>query len=205
MTLRHELEERLAGRSAPDRRALFVGILNKHLPTGVRAVLVGGALVEFYTRGLYVTGDVGLVSDKEPVRQVLRGAGFEEQGRYLFRDDLGIVAEVPSRWSRPTEVVVEAKFEGYAIPMVTVEDAIVDRLLAAQYWRSSTDWEQAILLFGAQRASIDLVTLREKAKRNQVREILEELLAAAPTTDATKDKPSTGDQRRRPARRQSSE
>lgn len=177
IAIRQELEAKLKGRSAPERRILFVGILNKYLKPSTRAVLVGGALVEFYTRGAYVTGDVDLIGEKDAVRRLLAPAGFQEEGRYFFRDDLGIVAEVPSSTRRASETVVESEFEGYRVPMVSVEDAIVDRLLAAKYWRSPTDWEQSILLFRAQRNAIDADVLRKKARVNEVEDKVDELFA----------------------------
>lgn len=151
-------------------------MLNKHLPRG-RAILVGGALVEFYTGGAYVTADVDLVGDRPVIAAVLEPAGFEASGRYFFHEQFELAVEVPGLVLRPTETVVEFDFEGYRVPCVSVEDSIVDRLLAAEYWKSATDWEQALLLYGAHRDSIRLEVLRDKARRNEVERKLEQMLS----------------------------
>lgn len=140
---------------------------------------MGGSLVEFYTTGAYTTGDVALVGDREPIGALLTGAGFERDRRYYVRDALGLVCEVPSRSLRPTETIVDVEVEGDTVPMVSVEDAIVDRLLAANHWKSPTDWEQAMLLYQAHRDRLDLKDLRKKAKENRVGKTLDELEEAA--------------------------
>lgn len=156
----------------------MVGILNKHLPAGQRAVLVGGSLVEFYTTGAYTTGDVDLVGDRDPIGALLTAAGFERDGRYYVHDDLGLVCEVPSRSLRPTETIVDVEVEGYTVPMVSVEDAIVDRLLAAEHWRSPTDWEQAVLLYHTHKDRLNPTELRQRAEANDVAGTLADLEAS---------------------------
>lgn len=173
---RARLEATLRGRSPPDRRILFVGLLNQALPADTRAVLVGGAAVEFYTVGGYVTGDVDLVGPREEVAKVLQKAGFREEGRYLTAPELGIVCEVPGRSLRETEEVQYVEFEGLKIPIVSPEDAIVDRLRAAKHWRSPTDWEQAVLLITAQAPNLRLPALRAKAQKNACEDALKDVL-----------------------------
>lgn len=136
---------------------------------------MGGALVEFYTDGAYTTADVDLVGDRSAVAGVLRAAGFEESGRYFVSTPLRLVVEVPGLTTRPTETVLEAEVEGYKVPMLSPEDALVDRLLAAKYWKSKTDWEQAILLWLATRDRLDLAALRRKAQANEVADLIPRL------------------------------
>lgn len=172
-----ELVRLLGERSPADRRILFVGLLNKHLPGGQRAVLVGGALVEFYTSGLYTTGDVDLIGNWNAIEDVMRQAGFGKEGRHLYREDLGLVVEIPKDSLRRTETVVLHEVEGLPVYAVTVEDAIVDRLLAAKFWKSTTDWEQAILLYAAHRARVDPAVLEQKAAANDVPDTLRRLVS----------------------------
>ncbi len=172
---RAELERRLEGRKGTDRKLLFLGLLNAHLPKSGRAVLVGGALVEIYTAGAYVSGDLDVVGDRSKIGALLQAAGFQGSGRYFIRDDLELVVEVPGIGLRPTETVIEIEFERLRVPAVCVEDSIVDRLLAAKYWKSTTDWEQAILLYVAHRDSLDSAALDAKAMSNEVADSLAEL------------------------------
>lgn len=159
---------------------LLVGVLNRHLPEGREAVLVGGALVEFLTDGAYVTGDVDLIGDRASILPLLAAAGFEREGRVFFQKDLGLVVDIAGRFLRRGESVTYVEFEGYRVPAVTLEDAIVDRLLAAKFWKSTTDWEQAVLLFTAHRDGLDRAVLRGKARANDVEDALRELTRKRP-------------------------
>lgn len=159
----------------PERRLILVGLLDRFLDGRDRPVLVGGGLVELYTSGGYTTGDVDLVGSRRAVAELLRDAGFEEEGRHLFREDLGLVVEVPGRYLRDTEEVVEVMVDDLTLLVLRVEDVLVDRLLAAKFWRSPTDWEQAIILFSAHEAQLDRDALRTKAEANDVLDALADL------------------------------
>lgn len=175
--LRSELVSKLRGRSDSDAKILFVGILNHHLPRGQRAILVGGALVQFYTAGAYVTGDIDLMGNRKAIGEALKAAGFVEEGRYFSHPDLHLVVEVPGDSLRGGEHVVEIEFEGYRIPSVRLEDAIVDRLLAAKYWKSATDWEQALLLYATHAGRVDSKILAARAEEERVEDVLEQLIS----------------------------
>ncbi len=173
-----EIEAALRDRPREERKLLLVGVLNRHLPEGHEAVLVGGALVEFYTSGGYVTGDVDLIGDRDAILPLLEAAGFRKSARTWWNTDLELVVDIAGRDLRKTEEVVHVEFAGYSIPTVRLEDLIVDRLLAAKYWKSRTDWEQAMLLLRAHRNRVDRAALKRKADRNDVADWLEHLLRA---------------------------
>lgn len=162
-------------RASADRRILLVGLLNKYLPPDERPILVGGALVEFYTRGGYTTGDVDLIGNRSASGALLKAAGFKEEGRLFVREDLGLAVELPKDTLRRTETVVEFEVAGYRIRAVSIEDAIVDRLLAAKFRKSETDWEQAILLYGAHEKRLDRAALASKAKGNDLEDFVARL------------------------------
>jgi len=174
-----ELRTALRGLPERDMKIVFVGVLNRHLPKGQRAVLVGGALVELYTDGAYVTGDVDLIGDSGYIGPLLLSAGFRRSGRHYVEPKLGLAVEVAGRSLRHTETVQYVEFRGYDVPVVSVEDAVVDRLLGAKFWKSQTDWEQAILLFAAWRSRLNVEVLRDKARANEVDDFLRELEAIA--------------------------
>lgn len=175
-SLKAALERQAPSRALSDRKLLLLGLINERLGGRERAVLVGGSLVEFYTVGQYQSGDIDLVGPRARIAKLLTDAGFKEEARYLYRDDLGLVVEVPDSHLRPTETVVKFEFEGLPVYMVSLEDAIVDRLLAAKYWRSATDREQAILLLTGHLKRIDRAVLRKKAAANEVDDLLGELM-----------------------------
>lgn len=175
---RETLEDRLAGRSPPDRRLLFVGLLQEELEAvGSGVVLVGGGAVELYSSGAYTTADVDLVGHTSTVAALLEPAGFERDGRYFLAEDLELVVEVPGTDLRDSEEAVEVEFEDVVVPVVSMEDVLVDRLLAAKFWESPTDREQAVMLYAAQEARLDSDALEEKAEANDVLDTLEEVRA----------------------------
>lgn len=173
-----ELRDRLEGRSAPERRGLFLGILQKHLGPDVDAVVVGGALVEMLTEGAYTTGDVDLVGERSAIGDLLEAAGFDREGRHLVEPDLGLVVEVPGRYLDPTQRTERLRFEDYTVVALSLEDLLVDRLCAKAFWRSDTDWEQARLVCEAHRDRIDWERLRERAREERVEDLLDDLQAA---------------------------
>jgi hypothetical protein len=176
-----ELARALAECGPTERKFVFVGVLNKHLRRG-RAVLVGGGAVELYTAGAYVTGDVDLIGDREDILSLLTAAGFERQDRLFVSEPLELAVDVVGSTLRPTETVEVNEVGGYRVPIVSVEDAIVDRLLAAEYWKSRTDWEQAKLLLGAHFDTVDRARLEERARRNDVERKLRDLFDALEAT-----------------------
>ena len=173
-----ELKAAVRERPRDERKLLLVGVINKYLPEGREAVLVGGALVEFYTSGGYVTGDVDMIGDWDAIVPLLEAAGFAKSGRTWWNAGLEFVVDIAGRDLRRTEDVVRVELAGYSIPTVSLEDLIVDRLLAAKYWRSRTDWEQAMLLLRAHQKRVDLASVKRKAGRNDVADWLGHLIDA---------------------------
>lgn len=172
---RQALEQRLPGSSAPERRAEFLGLLQRHLPGDEDAILVGGGLVELLTEGTYVTGDLDLVADADTVGPLLEDAGFERSGRHFLHEELGLAVEiVASRLDleRRTERI---RWREYTLTVLSLEDLIVDRLCAAAFWDSETDREQAQILYGAHRERVDEDRLRARAEEEQVADLLDEL------------------------------
>lgn len=178
-----ELTRALAGSPPTERKFVLVGVVNKHLRRG-RAVLVGGGAVELYTAGAYVTGDVDLVGDRDEIVSLLEAAGFERQDRLFINETLELAIDVAGTSLRPTETVVYQEIRGYRVPVVAIEDAIVDRLLAAEYWKSDTDWEQAKLLLGAHYDTVDRRTLEDRARRNDAEGRLRDLYDAVSSARA---------------------
>ena len=134
--------------------------------------------MEFYTSGGYVTGGLDIVGDRDGIMSLLESAGFTKSARTWWNTDLELVVDIVGRDLRKTEDVVRVEFAGFTIPTVSLEDLIVDRLLAAKYWKSRTDWEQAILLLRAHASRVDASALRRKAQLNDVGDWLKHLSKA---------------------------
>ena len=82
------------------------------------------------------------------------------------------MARAPGRVAESVETV---RFEGLDVPVVSLEDSITDRLLAAKFWRSDQDWEQALLLFRVNASRVNEATLEAKAKANDVDDLAKRL------------------------------
>jgi hypothetical protein len=175
-----ELERRLKGRELADRKLILLGLINKFLPKNERAVLVGGSLVQFYSAGAYESLDIDtVVSSRDAVARLMREAGFREDTRGFEDAGSGLVLDLSTKPLRPTEEVIDVRFEDLTVPMLSIEDAIVDRLLAAKYWRSAVDFEQAFLLYAVVPGRVREKVLLERAERNDVEDTLAAIRAKA--------------------------
>lgn len=176
-TFRQALEEELPGLSAPERRAAFLGLLQRHLPEGEEAILVGGGLVELLTDGHYVTGDLDLVGDRDAIGSLLAAAGFDASGRHLVHEDLGLTVEIVSPHLDPERRSERLRWREHTLHVLSIEDLVVDRLCAAEFWGSGTDLEQAQLVYATHASRIDEERLRSRAEDEGVLDRLE-LLAS---------------------------
>lgn len=138
-------------------------------------ILVGGALVELLTEGMYVTGDIDLVGDPSEIGSLLQEAGFEKHGRLFVEEDLGLAVEIVGRRLDPEHRSERIRWRDQTLHVLSIEDLIVDRLCAAKFWESQTDHEQAQLLYGAHHDRLDEARLRARAKEERVEDLLDGL------------------------------
>ena len=162
----HEMQRVLPGRSERDQKHLFLGILSKCVPTQSRPILVGGSLVEYYSLGAITSLDIDLVGDRKTVARFLEAANFKKQDRHWIHPTWPLMVEVAGQDLRPTEAVKVLRMEGYTFLAVSPEDAIVDRLIAAEHWKSKQDWERAIVLATVLAPQLNWPALLEKAAKN---------------------------------------
>lgn len=129
-------------------------------------VLVGGAAVELHTGGAYTTGDldfVGIVPDEVAAR--LADAGFLRRGRHWIHEEAQVFIEFPG-WAVDEDAsTVRLKVGTNEIVTLAVEDLILDRLAAWEFWDSSVDGVNAFLLWKTARESLDLAALRARARK----------------------------------------
>ncbi len=173
-TLQEDLEEKLDGLSAPERRATFLGLIGRHLPEN-QPILVGGALVELLTEGQYVTGDLDLIDNASNIKAILEQAGFEKTGRHHVHDELGLTIETVGTTLDPSRRSERIEWKGYTIRILSIEDLIVDRLCAAKFWESTTDHEQAHLVYTTHHDRLDHDRLDARAREEHVHDLLQTL------------------------------
>lgn len=159
-----KIERILVIDEGPTRTAALVGWLQSLFDDdGAVPVLVGGAAVELYTLGAYTTGDVDLVGSVTPgVARALEEAGFERHGRNWIHEQAQVFVEFPSDALGPDEAASWLDLEGQRVRIISVEDLLVDRLGAWEYWQSSVDGVNALLVWQAQKERIDVGRLEQR-------------------------------------------
>ncbi len=168
--------------AGPERTAAlaewFQALFSESIP-----VLVGGAAVELYTRGGYVTGDLDFVGNvTPPVVRELERAGFRREGRHWIHDAGKVYLELASSSLKPEAEVAEIRIGRHRVLAASPEDILVDRLAAWQFWKSSADAISAYLVWRSQAGAMNLARLDRLAGKNGVRSALRKLLKFAPRT-----------------------
>ena len=165
-------------RKEPDelaRKMLLIGYLTERLekkkPESV--YIVGGQAVETYTAGQFRTGDIDIVTpDSKAAEKILKRMGFEREGMVWLNKTLGLAIHIVGLFAKNSEKARIIHAGPYKVRIVGVEDLIVDRLVAAKFWNSQVDLEQAKALWKGFRKQIDLQYLRKRARDEKVEDVL---------------------------------
>lgn len=129
------------------------------------AIIVGGHAVELYTSGSYKTADIDLVMIRDDLaRGLFDRLGFEREGRFHYVSELDIPIEFPSNdlagsKDRVTKLNTP---DGYCY-VIGVEDLIIDRLSAAEFWNDARSEEWARYLMSSQFENLDIDYMRKRA------------------------------------------
>lgn len=140
-------------------------------------VLVGGSAVELYTGGAYTSADldfVGTVSDR--AEAALRGAGFEQVSRHWVHEEGRVFIELPGATLTEGERVVRLELGGHSVLAISPEDALLDRLAAWKFWRSSVDGAAALLLYRTVRDRLDTDRLQGTAEAKDLADALDRVV-----------------------------
>ena len=142
------------------------GLYNRE---GARPVLVGGAAVELFTGGAYVTGDLDFVgSATAAVASALKQAGFNREGRHWYHEKGHLFLEFASRTLKRDEEARDRVFGDCSVIIISSEDLITNLLAAWVRFRSVLDGFNAFLLYRAVEAELDLKKLEGRAVQEDV-------------------------------------
>ena len=151
------------------RQLLMVALITRLLEEEDKSppTIIGGCALSYYSREIYFTADIDLAyGDREALDSVLKGIGFDKEGRYWVQQDLKIAIEVPASSlageDSPLEIVEVG--EGLQCRIIGIEDLVIDRLNACKHWKSEIDCEMVELLARRYRDDLDWVYLEKKAK-----------------------------------------
>ncbi len=141
----------------------------------VKAVIVGGQAVEFYTSGGYTTMDIDIICEEsiKNIDSVLSLLGFKREGKYWTLKDNNIAIEVSSgplagSWDKVNEV----KIEGMKAYIIGIEDIIIDRLNRYKYWNVKKDKEWIMSMIYVNFEEIDKDYIFNKAEKEGTKEEL---------------------------------
>jgi hypothetical protein len=143
----------LAAPAGTQRRLTFLVWLDRRIRDlgGLPPFLVGGAAVEIYTQGGYMTGDIDLKCPEEPLSSILAEVGFLKKGRVRVHPDADLwvdrVGEAPEAPHEISSNAVELRLLDGRIHVISPEELVLDRLRAAVRWKDEDGliWAGAII------------------------------------------------------------
>lgn len=142
----------------------------------LKPVLVGGGAVELYTGGAYRTGDldfVGIVGKE--VAEQLEAVGFRSQGRHWVHEQQHIFFEFPGSALDEGETAAVIEVGKYSVLVIGLEELIVDRLAAWEFWSSEIDGINAFRLAEVSRSEIDWNRLHRLVRASRIEHALDAL------------------------------
>lgn len=174
-----ELEEVLSRPDGPEKTAaLVVWIQGLFVDEDQIPVLVGGGAVEILTGGAYTTGDLDFVGFvPAAVGTILERSGFKKIGRHWIHEEGQVFVEFPGESLGPNERSIRRVAYGCDVVLVSIEDLLVDRLGAWDYWKSGVDGANALLLYRRCRPEIDEKRLQSRAIQEGFETALDSLRA----------------------------
>jgi hypothetical protein len=168
------------------QRQLFLAaaISSSFEEKGIRAVLVGGAAVEYYTGGGYTTADIDMVLpplEKGAIEAVMKGLGFErfEDYRHWLHPDIPIPVEFPPGPVQIGHLLVqeinEIEIGKAKLGIMRVEDILLDRIVMAHEWKDRQAEVQAEMLMYAHYKEMDWSYTHQKASEIGVLKLFEKI------------------------------
>lgn len=138
-------------------------------------VVVGGLAVEFYTLSNYLTRDIDMVIPGDQyANEVMTKLGFTKRGSstWFYEEDATIVIDFPSSplggsWDKVASVELDS---GETVYIISVEDIILDRILAVKYWGDAEEWAQYMM--AAHFDDIDWEYCENRAKKESCSDVL---------------------------------
>ena len=141
---------------------------------GIQTVLVGGAVVEYYTAGGYTTADIDMILpplEKQEIETVMKELGFErfEDYRHWLHPHIPVPVEFPPGPLQVGHLLIqevnEIEVEKIKLKILKVEDILLDRLIMAQEWKDLQAQIQAEMLMYAHYTEIDWPYVHQKSSQ----------------------------------------
>ena len=174
------LEKAWSGdRAHVERIVLAAAVITTALErAGMRATLVGGAAIEFYSPETYATGDLDFVVEgrtREAIDQTLRSLGMRREGRHWVRGDLFV--EVPGSFMG--EGTENFEVGPYTLRVIRREYVLGDRIVGYRWWKYAAYGVQAINMMLTFGADIDDALIRAHLRKEGAEDTYDLLLRFA--------------------------
>ena len=125
--------------------------------------------MELYSGGAYRTGDLDFAGRLgEEGEAQLEAVGFRRRGRHWIHEEHQIFLEFPSDHLQEGETSGVIQVGEYSVVVIGLEELIVDRLAAWQFWRSDVDAVNALRLLQGSLSDVAPARLREIAEARGV-------------------------------------
>jgi len=169
------------------RKALFIALFSREVVRrgGKQPIIVGGQAVEIYTQGSYTTGDIDIKAPFEITEAILKEWGFDKAGRPWLNRELNIYLDwLGSSLEEGEEAEKKAAIikitEDLEIRVISIEDLVIDRLGAFKWWgdTDSLMWAKVLIRVKKSIDSLDEAYIRDRAKKADLLDILEEILSS---------------------------
>lgn len=173
--LQELIDTAIAAKDKLERQIYVAAVISSAFEKkGIQTVLVGGAVVEYYTAGGYTTADIDMILpplDKEEIEAVMTELGFErfEDYRHWLHPDVPVPVEFPPGPLQVGHLLIQEVNEIEAgkikLKILKVEDILLDRLIMAQEWKDLQAQIQAEMLMYAHYTEIDWAYVHQKSSQ----------------------------------------
>jgi len=169
------IDTAIATKDKLERQIYTAAVISSAFETkGIQTVLVGGAVVEYYTAGGYTTADIDMILpplEKEEIETVMKELGFErfEDYRHWLHPHIPVPVEFPPGPLQVGHLLIqevnEIEVEKIKLKILKVEDILLDRLNMAQEWKDLQAQIQAEMLMYAHYTEIDWPYVQQKSSQ----------------------------------------
>ena len=142
-------------------------------------IVVGGLAVAYWAEGAETTGDIDVAMPSHPLLdEHLARLGLRKEGRVWATPDRRVIWERPADRLPPGWSTVTAELRsGRSIELISLEDAVIDRMHSLESTGDVESFQRALTLLGA--ADLDRNRLQQRAEEERLVHTLQALEAAA--------------------------
>lgn len=138
---------------------------------GIKTTLSGGFCTQIYNHGLYTSYDIDFINhyneDHKTITKTMINLGFSHHDRYFTHPDATYAIEFPTGplaiGEELIKVTATIETEVGILRLLTVTDAIKDRLASYYHWDSEQTLKQALMV--AKHNEFDLENIREWSEK----------------------------------------